>query len=316
MNGREYKLKLFLTIKSLSDCPLQGKLYVKLKLGHSNLWKIFEAATLSVPCVDRTVEWDAKFEIPECSVFVGNLEELQGAGGKKAHKQLGPEQRKLLLSKQPSAGHLRLSVRQESEKVYKQHKRYGFLNIDLIDWALAYGDSASHDQGLLVNGTKKVSTLAVNIRIEWLGEQPACVGKRSDNTLSTEQSFFADAKEDRSMKEHIAGQMAQSFTMDTLHEDDAELTVDQIVFLGSEKTGGIKDVSHDIVEDQVLSAIEASKMSAEQEGEVVQEVMRRVMELEGEVASGDLDRALALCFNDVSPSHQIAPGIGEAILES
>ena len=31
-------------------------------------------------------------------------------------------------------------------KVYKQHKRYGFLNIDLIEWALAYGDSEKYDR--------------------------------------------------------------------------------------------------------------------------------------------------------------------------
>lgn len=88
-----------------------------------------------VVCRDRSVIWNESFS-GECVVFVPEEQERND-----------PDARARLLAKQPSTGFLRMSVRKDSGKGMKAHKRYGFLEVYVIDWALAYGGAPPAGEG-------------------------------------------------------------------------------------------------------------------------------------------------------------------------
>mmetsp|Transcript_59065 Transcript_59065/g.140493 ORF Transcript_59065/g.140493 Transcript_59065/m.140493 type:complete len:292 (-) Transcript_59065:115-990(-) len=266
MRGRECKLRVTVGVKRLLDCPLQGKsIYTKLKWGHRTLWGGRDDATQPVVCKDRNVVWNEAFT-SECVVFVAEEQERDD-----------PDARARILARQPSSGFLRLSVRKDSGKGMQAHKRYGFLNVYIIDWALAYGGppppgEEGHTVRRLLDGTKSTSYFEVQVAIQWLDPMPASIqpGALAANSLDTPKGGTGD---DDALGAEAAPRKGEPLNKPV---DEVELTAEQKQWMEGVtlQPAAVQQQG----EDKVQAAIEASRMSPEATAALVEELVMRVLQ--------------------------------------
>lgn len=148
------RIRVSIVVKRVNNCPQIGRnFHVKLKWGKSRLLGMHEEQTSAVICKDRAVVWDQKFE-REVQVY------LEGS----APEPNDIAERERLIKKQPSSAFLRMSLRQDSERSFGSHTRYGFVEQNLVEWAWDIGDGDTHRQGMLVYGTNNASHLEVEVR--------------------------------------------------------------------------------------------------------------------------------------------------------
>lgn len=103
MSGKEYHMRVSLKVKHLLDCPLEGRaINVQLHWGAKAMWGGRKDITSSEPCINRRVSWNesnaATFE-HSCKVYLENKMPSDGISKDRLYKR------------QPSASHLRISVK-------------------------------------------------------------------------------------------------------------------------------------------------------------------------------------------------------------
>eukprot|EP00283_Hemiselmis_rufescens_P026120 CAMPEP_0173447966 /NCGR_PEP_ID=MMETSP1357-20121228/39790_1 /TAXON_ID=77926 /ORGANISM="Hemiselmis rufescens, Strain PCC563" /LENGTH=180 /DNA_ID=CAMNT_0014414409 /DNA_START=170 /DNA_END=709 /DNA_ORIENTATION=- len=165
-------MKVGLTIKRLLDCPMTAKtFYAKVKWGRS-VWGVREEMTDAILCSNRTVVWNQKFE-HECQVYMEPGANVEDAS-----------ERERLLKKQPSSAFLRISLRQDSDKSFGKHNRYGFVEVNLVEWAWEKSEGKSQQFGMLVYGTNNTSHLEVEVEITWLNNSADVSAGKVDTSLT------------------------------------------------------------------------------------------------------------------------------------
>jgi hypothetical protein len=148
-------MQVNLRLKRVINCPQIGRnFHVKLKWGKSHVWGNHEEQTRPVICKDRAVVWDQEFE-REVQVYLE---------GRAAPDPGETAERDRLIKKQPSSAFLRMSLRQDSERSFGSHTRYGFVEVNLVEWAWDKSDGQAHNFGMLVYGTNNTSHLEVEVR--------------------------------------------------------------------------------------------------------------------------------------------------------
>jgi hypothetical protein len=275
--GLEYKIQVRLKIKQLLDCPLQSrKLFVKLKWGRAAVWGVRDEYTETKPCVNRAVEWNQTFN-HDCSVYLDGQTLPEDAA-----------KRDKFLEKQPASARLRMSLRMDSQKSFGKHNRYAFVDVNLVEWALAYSDGRTHSHRLLLYGTNSTSYLEIEVTIIWLNAAPQSPApspslKHDENTpadkiirLSSNMSNMEDCAEtlpyQQNMQPHSTNPHSFPFHG---NEEEQELNDAQLKFL----LGGASRMVMGFggSEDKVSAAIASTHMPQEDAIALIDDIFKRTM---------------------------------------
>eukprot|EP00281_Chroomonas_sp_CCMP1168_P032328 CAMPEP_0206236474 /NCGR_PEP_ID=MMETSP0047_2-20121206/13738_1 /ASSEMBLY_ACC=CAM_ASM_000192 /TAXON_ID=195065 /ORGANISM="Chroomonas mesostigmatica_cf, Strain CCMP1168" /LENGTH=312 /DNA_ID=CAMNT_0053660819 /DNA_START=197 /DNA_END=1135 /DNA_ORIENTATION=+ len=279
--GIECKLEVEVTIKQLVDCPLQNRdLFVKLKWGRG-VWGVREDLSTTQPCTNRIVEWNDTFK-HQCAVYIEGpaLPEDQ-------------QKRELLLKKQPSSAYLRMSLRKQADKDSEskpfagKNKRYAYVDVNLVEWALAYGDGKMHTDRRLLHGTNANSYLTLEITIRWPVDSP--IGYTTGNA-----SFDGSGKPPFVVQKipsmlppmedcpeaPMGGGNAQSLQhapsyWSEKQQDEEELNDRQLQFLQAGASRAV--VGFGAGEDRVSAAIAATRMTPEECLSLIDNIFKKTL---------------------------------------
>ena len=147
-NRQARKITVRLKILRLLECPIEGRfLYVKLKWGQSVFGPKQEDKTEISSCVNRSVEWRDTFQYEfsfdvDPVVMVQSMHELDDLRKKYASTcQLHMQVKVAKVWMEGTVNCELTCAHQDNEAPYSlaRTRKYGHVDVHLMDWALAYG---------------------------------------------------------------------------------------------------------------------------------------------------------------------------------
>ncbi|EKX31796.1 hypothetical protein GUITHDRAFT_122018 [Guillardia theta CCMP2712] len=206
-NRQARKITVRLKILRLLECPMEGRyLYVKLKWGQSVFGPKQEDKTEISSCVNRSVEWRDTFQYEfsfdvDPVVMVQSMHELDDLRKKYASTcQLHMQVKVAKVWMEETVSRELTCAHQDNEAPYSlaRTRKYGHVDVHLMDWALAYGSGRSGMVRYLLDGTKAVSFMEVEVSVSWPGGIPGIEDRKSqrDASITNIETLFDDSKED------------------------------------------------------------------------------------------------------------------------